>query len=299
MDTTPLLPGSRSPTPIKVVDDIAGFLIQDPERSFAEVDHPDVGFGSGGLDIDRGDTVVKLSVTGNPFHASSDVGFQFGRRMRIEDPQDQKDVLGLGAGVDAGSHTPAPRELRTRAHLELTPRPETTNDTITLMNIRGTRDPQRTGGGIGEAVLQGGFPRAAPEWAGRPHWQTEDEDDEQVDNDNCKEDEKEEESRDTLIFQKKNHKLEKKNSNSVTKQVGSSTKVSKQRSRHKTNKPLPVTEITPVKLGNKTPLPQAPRLERLKISLGEEITDCKDYLEGCLVYDDVGRKFMGYKLDPF
>jgi hypothetical protein len=269
MDTTPLLPGSRSPTPIKVVDDIAGFLIQDPERSFAEVDHPDVGFGSGGLDIDRGDTVVKLSVTGNPFHASPDVGFQFGRRMRIEDPQDQKDVLGLGAGVvgispsrtilhcnpnveyeseeamkDAGSHTPAPRELRTRAHLELTPRPETTNDTITLMNIRGTRDPQRTGGGIGEAVLQGGFPRAAPEFgtqlssmfgtsgglpiggqAGnharsetfkrkpemhdyRPHWQTEDEDDEQVDNDNCKEDEKEEESRDTLIFQKKNHKLE-------------------------------------------------------------------------------------------
>ncbi|KAH8153856.1 uncharacterized protein LAJ45_01623 [Morchella importuna] len=300
MDTIPLLPDSWSPTPVEVVDDIVGFLIQNPERSFAEVVNPNVGSGLGGLGIDRGDTVVKLSVTGNPFYASLDADFQFERNIRIGVPQDQKDVLGLEAGMvgispsriilhhnpkigyesretikDAGSHTTGSRELRTRAHLELTP-----------MNIRGTRDPQRTGGGIGEAVM-GGFSRAAPEFGTqvsgmfdtsdnltlndqvdshvrlalfkrkpehdyRTHWQTEDEGEGQVDNGNCKEDEKEDEE-----------------------------------------------EIAPAKLRNKTPLPSAPRLERLKISLGEEIADSKGYLEGCLVYDDFGRKVMGYKLDPF
>lgn len=99
MDTTPLLPDSRSPTPIKVVDGIVGFLIQDQERSFAEVDNPNVRSGLGGLGIGRGDTVVKLSVTRNPFHASPDAGFQFERSMRIGAPQDQKDGLGLEVGM--------------------------------------------------------------------------------------------------------------------------------------------------------------------------------------------------------
>lgn len=49
-----------------------------------------------------------------------------------------------------------------------------------------------------------------PEYDYRTYWQIEDEDEGQVDNGNCKEDEKEEdeESRNTLISQKKNNKLE-------------------------------------------------------------------------------------------